>query len=221
MTVSAAGKDSGDPFWTRVRTALNALRPVRQPAYGQAVIARSIGIKPKLGAIIEEELASGWARAAEKHVSLSLLVIEIDRSTEYFAAYDAAEADDGVMAVMQAIADALPREGDICLRFGRGGFVVVLPDLPVLIARTSASKIADAVRRQSLAHKESHAGIVTVSLGLAVTNPRGAYDKKFFEAGAEALKKAQRKGLGYLQAVDLRPALDRKKKRDQRLLKAA
>lgn len=221
MTDTATPRDQVDPFWSRVRTALNAMRPVRQPAYGQAAIARSIGMKPKLGTLIEEELHAGWAKAAEKHVSLSLLVIEIDRATEYFAAYDKAATDDAVIAVMHAIADALPRGGDSCLRLGRGGFVVALPDVPALMARAAALKIADAVRRLSVANKESHAGVVTVSLGLAVTNPSGAYDRKFFEAGAEALKKAQRKGLGYLQAVDLRPALDRKRKGRDRVLKAA
>lgn len=224
MTDTATSKDQVDPFWARVRSALGALRPMRQerqPAYGQAAIARTIGMKPKLGTLIEDQLQAGWAAAAARNVSLSMLVIEIDRATEYFTAYDQPETDDGVMTVMQTIADCLPREGDLCLRLGRGGFVVVLPDLPALMARALAGKIVDAVRRQSLSHRESHAGIVTVSLGLAVTNPRNGYDKKFFEAGAEALKKAQRKGIGYIQAVDLRPALDRKKKRSQRVLNAA
>jgi diguanylate cyclase (GGDEF)-like protein len=211
MTVSA----TAEPFWTRVRAALGALSPVRSergPAYGQAAIARSIGIKPKLGQLIEDELVHGWANAAGRHVSLGLLVIEIDRSTDYFGAYGKQSTDDCVLAVMQAITDVLPRSGDTCLRLGRAGFVVVLPDLPGLMARATAHKITEAVRRLSLAHKESHAGIVTVSLGLAVTNPRGSYDKKFFEAGAEALKKAQRKGIGRLEAVDLRPAQQRKRK---------
>ena len=221
MTLTATTKEQADPFWARVRTALGALRPVRQPAYGQAAIARSIGMKPKLGTLIEDEMLHGWTAAASRNVSLSLLVIEIDRSTDYFSAYDKTETDDGVLTVMQTVVDCLPRGGDSCLRMGRGGFVVVLPDLPVLMARAAAVKIVDAVRRQALSHKESHAGVVTVSMGLAVTNPRGAYDRKFFEAGAEALKKAQRKGLGYVQVVDLRPALDRKKKRSQRVLIAA
>lgn len=211
MTVSA----TAEPFWTRVRAALGALSPARAkraPAYGQAAIARSIGIKPKLGQLIEDELSLGWANAAGRHVSLGLLVIEIDRSTDYFAAYGKQSMDDCVLAVMQAITDVLPRSGDTCLRLGRAGFVVVLPDLPGLMARATANKIAEAVRGLTLAHKESHAGIVTVSLGLAVTNPRGTYDRKFFEAGAEALKKAQRRGIGRIEAVDLRPAQQRKRK---------
>lgn len=216
MTDAATVKETNGAFWTRVRSALGALRPVRDqqrsPAYGQAAIARSIGIKPKLGARIEEELVHGWHNAAARKVSLSLLVIEIDRMTDYFNAYGKAATDDCVLATMRAVTDALPRSGDTCLRLGRATFVIVLPDLPVLMARASAAKIAEAIRKLSLAHKESHAGIVTVSMGLAVTNPHGSYDKKFFEAAAEALKKAQRKGLSRIEAVDLRPAQERKRK---------
>ena len=215
MTDSVIIKETVEPFWARVRVALGALRPVqkeRVPAYGQAAIARSIGIKPKLGARIEEELAAGWNHSAARRVSLSLLVIEIDRMADYFTAYGKAETDDCVLAVMRAVTEALPRGGDMCLRLGRATFVIVLPDLPVLMARACAAKITEAVRQMNLPHKESHAGMVTVSMGLAVGNPQGGYDKRFFETAAEALKKAQRKGLGRIEAVDLRPAQERKRK---------
>ena len=215
MTDTAITKDQAEPFWTRVRAALGALRPVRQeraPAYGKAAIARSMGMKPRLGARIEEELSHGWSQSAAQRVSMSLVVIEIDRFADYFAAYGRAEADQCLQSVMEAITNALPRAGDTCLKLGAAGFVVVLPDLPALMARAIAAKIAEAVRDLAMPHKESHAGIVTLSMGLAVTNPHGGYDRKFFEAAAEALKKAQRRGMGRLEGVDLRPALERKKK---------
>ncbi len=215
MTDTAISKEQAEPFWTRVRAALGAMRPERQeraPAYGQAAIARSMGIKPKLGARIEEELHNGWTHSAARRVSMSLMVIEIDRFADYFSAYGRGEADQCLLAVMQAITDALPRQGDICLRLGAASFVIVLPDLPALMARATAAKIAEAVRTLAMPHKESHAGIVTLSMGLAVTNPHGGYDRKFFEASAEALKKAQRRGMGRMEGVDLRPALERKKK---------
>ena len=212
MTDTMIDKEQAEPFWTRVRMALNALRPERGPAYGQAAIARSIGMKPKLGVRIEEELARGWSQAAARRVSMSLLVIEIDRFAEYFAGYGRGDADECLLAVMQVINGLLPRQGDTCLRLGPATFVLVLPDLPALMARATAVKIAEAVRDLAMPHKESHAGIVTLSMGLAVTNPRGGYDRKFFEAGAEALKKARRKGLGRMEGVDLRPALERRRK---------
>src|SRR5215217_5427843 len=215
MTETATAKDHSEPFWTRVRAALGVMRPVRQeraPAYGQAAMARTIGMKPKLGARIDDELSQGWSHAAARRVSMSLLVIEIDRFADYFTGYGRSQTDECLMAVMQSITDALPREGDTCLRLGRATFVMVLPDLPALMARATAAKIAETIRALALPHKESHAGIVTVSMGLAVTNPQGNYDKKFFEAAAEALKKAQRKGMGRMEGVDLRPALERRRK---------
>ena len=209
MTDTAIGKEPAEPFWTRVRAALGAMRPVRQeraPAYGQAAIARSMGIRPKLGARIEEELHHGWSQSAARRVSMSLVVIEIDRFADYFAAYGRDEADQCLLTVMRAITEALPREGDSCLLLCAASFVIVL------LARAIATKIAEAVRQLALPHKESHAGIVTLSMGLAVTNPHGNYDRKFFEAAAEALKKAQRRGMGRMEGVDLRPALERKRK---------
>lgn len=214
MTDTTISTSTDLQFWTRVRTALGAIGQKRDrvPAYGQAAIARSIGMKPKLGARLEEELVNGWNRAAAQKVSMSLLVIEIDRFREYFTAYGKPATDAATLKVMQAIADALPRDGDICLRLGRATFVIVLPDLPALMARSSAKTIADSIRKAGLPHKESHAGSITLSMGLAVGNPRGNYDKKFFEAAAEALKKAQRKGINRIESVDLRPAQDKKRK---------
>ena len=215
MTDIATIKSDADPFWARVRIALTGLRPEqveRPPAYGQAAIARSIGMKPKLGARLEEELVAAWQHSAERRVSLSLLVIELDRFKDYFIAYGKGGADACLMAAMQAIAEALPRDGDSVLRLGRSAFVVVLPDFPALLARATANKIALAVREMGLAHKESHAGVVTVGIGLAVSNPHGAYDRKFFEAAAEAQKKAQRRGLNRTEYVDLRSAEERKRK---------
>lgn len=214
MNDTVIGKQFDDLFWGRVRAALMALRPKRLgdgPTYGNAAIARSIGMRPKLGARIEEALRQGWDDAANRNVSLSLLVIEIDCAREYFAAYGKGATDECLHEVMRAITNALPREGDMCLRLGQAGFVAVLPDLPALLARRTAEQLTNEVRKLGLAHRESHVGLVTVSTGLAVTNPHGSYDRKFFEAGAAAVRKAQRKGLARLEVVDLRPAQERRR----------
>lgn len=207
MTDIATINAGNDPFWTRVRIALTGIRPERR-----AVIARAVGMKPRLGARLEEELAAAWMHSCERNVSMSLLVVELDRAREYFGSYSKDEADDCLMATMEAIRDTLPRDGDSVLRLGQASFVVVLGDFPALMARATAQKIASAIRDLGLAHKESHAGIVTASVGLAVGNPQGNFDRRFFETAAEALKKAQRRGLNRIEAVDLRPAQGRRRK---------
>jgi diguanylate cyclase (GGDEF)-like protein len=217
MSDTAIAKDNGEPFWMRVRMALGAMRPVRQqrervPAYGQAAIARTLGMRQRLGAMIEEELALAWSRSAQRKVSLSLLVIEIDRMKEYFSVYGKPATDDATNVVLSAVRQALPRPEDKCLRLGRSSFVVVMPDYPALMARAAAQKISLAIRDEAIAHKESHAGIVTASIGIAVTNPQGEFDRKFFEAAAEALARGQRRGLNRIETVDLRPAQEQKRK---------
>ena len=216
MTDTMIDKDLIEPFWLRVRHALDALRPAPRadgPGGDLPAMARAIGKRPKPGLRIEQEMANGWTRAAGQHVSLSLLVIEIDAMQDYLATYGKPAADDCAASVMQAVTDMLPRDSDVCLRWGAATFVLVLPDLPVLMARASATKMHDAVRRLGLEHKESHAGTVTVSMGLAVSNPRGNYDRKLFRAALEALKKAQRKGLARIETIDLRPAQESKRKK--------
>jgi diguanylate cyclase (GGDEF)-like protein len=215
MTDLATVKDQTEPFWNRVRQAVLGSRPLHQEkpmGYGQAAMARSLGLRPKLGNEIDQGMIAGWNAARERHVSLSLVVIEVDRFADYFAAYGKDQSDNLMNDLQAAINECLPRPSDVSLRMGRSGFVLVFPDLPALMARATAAKINDTVKRLALAHKESHAGVVTLSMGVAVTNPQGPYDKKFFEAGAETLKRAQRKGIGRIEGVDLRSEQDRKRK---------
>ncbi|MCS6762441.1 MAG: hypothetical protein MO846_11165 [Candidatus Devosia symbiotica] len=114
---------------------------------------------------------------------------------------------------MQAVATNLPCERDVCLRDG-------VVDLGGVGACHQYEQIGqhDNERTASpahlgLPHKESHAGAVTVSIGLAINNPRGPYDKRFFHIALHALKKAQRKGLGGVETIDLRPAQERRRKK--------
>src|SRR3982751_2418742 len=105
MTDAHFSQAAAEPFWSRVRLALTAKRPASAPvpAYGKAAIARSLGMKPKLGTALEEQLSEAWQASAAKKVSLSLLVIEIDRYTEYFTAYGRAVADDMAAGVFDII----------------------------------------------------------------------------------------------------------------------
>ncbi|MEO5806026.1 GGDEF domain-containing protein [Devosia sp.] len=215
MTDANLMQAGNGPFWARIRGALGAKRPQGQPAqpvpaYGKAAIARSLGMKPRLGAPLEEHLLEAWQASAARHVSLSLLVIEIDRFTEYFSAYGRATAEDVAASLFETVGATLPRQGDTCFRLGRHQFVVALPDYPVLMARVAAQKIASAIYEDAIIHKESHAGVVTVSIGIAVSNPAGGLDRRFFEAANGALSKAQWRGLNRIEAVDLRKAKTRK-----------
>ena len=207
--VSMSGKDG---FWARVRAALGR-RDGDEPAYGQAAIARARGGRTQSGTRMQDLLRQGWAVAAQRNVSLCVMTPEIDRFAPYHAAHGAAAVEETMSALTSISAGLLPRPGDGCLRMGANGFMLVLPDMPLLMARDLAGRIAGAVRGAGLANRESHAGQVTLSIGLAVVNPQGKPDRKVTEAAMQALRKAQRRGLARLEIADLRAAGDSQKAR--------
>ena len=145
-----------ETFWSRVRSALGAGRTQqaaeRAPGYGQAALARSLGMKPRLGSRLEEELSEAWQVSGAAKVSLSLLVVEIDRYSDYFNAYGRSLAEECVATVFQTISETLPRAQDHCFKLGRNQFVVVLSDYPVLLANAGAEHLVLVTKtRQRLA----------------------------------------------------------------------
>ncbi|KKB08549.1 hypothetical protein VE25_18170 [Devosia geojensis] len=207
-------KDENDALWARIRAALEAMRPrggrEREPAYGRAAIARALGVRAPLGGRIEEALARAWSHCAERKVTLSLLVIGADRFKDLHLVYDKDGIDHQMRRVEKALRKRLAQANADCLRHGRGEFVLLLPDCPILLARNLAEKLLRDVQGLGIAHKESHAGVLTAGAGLAAINPAGAPDRRFFEAAASALAKAQRRGLGRIEMVDLRAHQQRK-----------
>lgn len=214
MTDAHLVQASSDPFWARVRQALTGSRPPAgpgewKPAYRHAAIARSLGMRPRLSEELETQLSEAWSISASMNVSLSLLVLQIDRHTDYFNAYGPDATEDMLAAVYETIAAKLPGPGNVCYRLGRTQFVVVVPNYPVLMARVAAQTIGAAVISSGIAHKASHAGVVTTSVGIAVVNPQGGLDRKFLETAVGALGKAQRRGLNRIETIDLRKTRQR------------
>lgn len=194
-------------FWTRVRTALT--RRADEPAYGRAAIATRPGARKRVANLVEDELRDCWASAATRNVSLCVLMVEMDRYPEYFTIYGQDAADECIGQLDEIVGRLRPRETVRCLRVGRAGFALILPDMPVLMARQIVARIGAAVKSEGLINKESHTGLVTVSAGLAVINPRGKLERKVLDMANQALRKAQRRGLGQLDVIDLRTISDR------------
>jgi diguanylate cyclase (GGDEF)-like protein len=201
-----------DGFWARIRAALGRNADAQVPAYGQAAIARNPNKKSRQLQQIDEALRRAWSHAAERNVSLCVLTLEMDGHAGYFAAYGRDAVEDNMEVVERAVAELLPTEMCQCLRSGAAGLVLVLPDMPAIMARELASRIATAIRRAGLPNRESHAGLVTFSMGIAAVNPGEKLDKTVLAAAAQAVGKAQRRGLGRIEIVDLRGQTDKRRK---------
>lgn len=200
--------DRKDKFWNRVRSLLTKGAAGR--GAGGAAMLRGFDRRQGSGRPIEEELQGAWMLAAERRVSLCVMALEIDCFSDYLTAYGRDAADDCLEALDQAISPLLKRDTDRCLRVAQSGFVLVLPDMPLLLGRDLANRITLAVRRAGLVNKESHAGTVTLGAGMAVVNPQPPYDRGVLETARLALRRAQRRGLSRLDIADLRNVEDRK-----------
>lgn len=194
--MSLADTSETDGLWSRIRAALTG-RSAAEPAP-----AAPQKVRPSQ--LIDEALSAAWKYSAQRRVSMCVMALDIDCFAGYAAAYGREAVDDCLSTLEAAIGKLLPRDVDRCLRAGNGGFLLVLPDMPVLVARDLAGRIALAVRREGLINKESHSGQVSLSIGLAVANPRGNPGRELVRSANEALKKAQRRGLARLEVVDLR-----------------
>ncbi|KKB09029.1 diguanylate cyclase domain-containing protein [Devosia chinhatensis] len=204
--VTVSGNDG---FWARVRALLGRGEAV--PAYGVSAVD-SPEKKSRPAQRIEDDLRRGWTEAGQRKVSLCVLAMDMDRHAEYFAAYGRDAVELTLDRLHETIAPLLPRDTLRCLRQGRAGFVLVLPDMPVLMARELAGKIAKAIRQKNLPNKESHSGQVTMSMGLAVINPQGNFDRSVLHNANQAVKRAQHRGLARLEVVDLRAKSDKRRK---------
>ena len=191
-----------DGLWQRVRTLLG--RHAERRAAAGAAARGTAGRRAPPARPIEEELQRAWMLAAERNVSLCVMVLEIDCFAEYLAAYGRDAAEDCLESLERVVVSLLKREEDACLRLGQSGLVLILPDMPRLMGRDLAVRISQAVRREGLVNKESHAGAVTMGMGLAVINPEPPFDRNVLDAAKAALRKAQRRGLGRLEITDMR-----------------
>lgn len=210
MSIEAASGRDG--FWARVRAALGGRSVDAEPAYGRPAIAKPHVGRIRPAQLVDEELRRGWAQASHANVSLCVMALEMDLYADYFAAYGRETLDEALATLLDTIRSVIARPGDACVRSGRSGFVLVLPDMPVTMARDLAGRIAAAIRRCDLPNRQSHAGQVTLSVGLVAINPHGAYDRAVLGQAAQAVKKAQRRGIGRLEVLDLRGKPDKRKK---------
>ncbi|MBD8065349.1 GGDEF domain-containing protein [Devosia sp. PTR5] len=200
--MDAHGSAAGDSFWGRVRVALTGrATPAEPPRVQPRTEVRRPG---KSATLVSENLRKAWHICAGRNVSLCLMALEVDGYGAYHAAYGADAADETMDRLEAVVRSMIKGEARTCVRVGPGNLMLVLPDMPLALGRDLAGKIAKAVRREGLPNRESHAGHVSFSIGLAVTNPVGQPTPSVSEAAVEALQKAQRRGLGRLEIVDLR-----------------
>jgi diguanylate cyclase (GGDEF)-like protein len=211
MSSSRPGKrESAESIWIRVRAMLDGLAGT--PAGSELAFDDDAQSAPepvpdarlRLDPRLEHVFAEGWERCAAFQVSLTVVAFGIDRFEDLHAAIGPDKVDRYLDHIEKTINATLPRDVGLCAPNGRGGFALVLPDHPLLMARSTTKTVVAAVRTLGLTNRASHAGMVTLGAGIACTNPAGAVDRAVIEAAAAALASAHRQGLGRTEIADMR-----------------
>jgi len=154
---------------------------------------------------LDQTLVREWRRCARNSLSLSLVLCDLDYFKRYNDALGHLEGDECLRKVAVALQTMVRRPGDLVARFGGEEFAIILPETDIDGADRIARQTVDAIASLRLPHPDSPHGLVSVSVGAAVTipNPRLA-PTRLFAAADEALydcKHAGRNGYRVTQLV--------------------
>ena len=146
----------------------------------------------------QEFLRGEWRRALREASSLSVLMIDIDRFSEYNDELGHQTGDECLLKLGRKIKEIVRRPGDLVARYGGEEFAVVMSRTDEQGAFRVAHWVRAGVEGLGIEHPESDVSpCVTVSVGIATSTP--AIDSRWEELelvreATAALAQAKRSG---------------------------
>jgi diguanylate cyclase (GGDEF)-like protein len=151
----------------------------------------------------EEDYARLWQHAARDRCSLAVLLIDVDHFKAYNDRYGHQAGDRALRRVAQVVHRFARRPLDIAARYGGEEFLVALHELGADPVRAIAEELREGIQALGIEHDESPAGVVTVSIGVAIVSPRpGRTPEDAVQLADEALYSAKRAGRNVIHLVD-------------------
>lgn len=119
----------------------------------------------------DADLRLQWRRVAEFRHPLALLMIDVDHFKLFNDAHGHLQGDDCLRMVGRVLTLAAKGESGLAARYGGEEFVVLLPNVTGKRASEIAERIRVAVEELDIRHSTAQSGRVTVSIGVASTEP--------------------------------------------------
>ncbi len=116
---------------------------------------------------------------------VGVLFVDIDRFGDYNHLYGDSAGDRCLSAVSRTMVTFL-RTGDQIFRKGGEEFVVLLPGADAAATRAAGERIRSAVAARRIVHAANEGGVVTITAGVAVTDP-DEHPAAAVERGARAV----------------------------------
>jgi diguanylate cyclase (GGDEF)-like protein len=119
----------------------------------------------------DERLRLEWRRATREGTSLAIALLDVDQFRMYYDTYGQARGDNVLRQVAQAIAGTNLRPGDFVARYGAEEFAIVMPDSDEDGALALCDRVRLTIAESAVRHEHSMHGVITVSIGVAATQP--------------------------------------------------
>ncbi|HET9317175.1 MAG TPA: two-component regulator propeller domain-containing protein [Vicinamibacteria bacterium] len=119
----------------------------------------------------EEALEEEWRRALRLRMPLTLALVDVDWFKAFNDRLGHPAGDACLRSVAAAVASVSQRAGDLVARYGGEEFALLLPGIELEGARAVAESVRQRVERLAIAHPDSKAAVVTVSVGVASCSP--------------------------------------------------
>ncbi len=134
------------------------------------------------------------AQHRRKLSPLAVLLIDIDYFKKYNDTFGHLAGDDALRKVANALTHSISRPADAVARYGGEEFVVLLADTDINGAVTVAKKMLHNVLELDIAHPQTPATKLSISIGIAVADEAKGYDSNIIELADQQLYLSKQRG---------------------------
>lgn len=145
-------------------------------------------------------------RHSRRSQPLALLLIDVDFFKQYNDRYGHLEGDRALQRIAAILKRTAQRVADLAVRFGGEEFILLLPMTEPAGAELIARSVLTAIEGECIPHEWSHAGCLTVSIGIAcwpAVVP--LHREELLSAADQALYRAKHDGRNTLKLAHCSP----------------
>ena len=142
---------------------------------------------------MEETLERELLRTSRKHLSLGIIMLDVDEFKHFNDTYGHAAGDE-ILRELGSLLLRQVRGEDIACRYGGDEFIIVLPDASRIVTSRRAELICKDAKQSHFQFEGQALEAVTLSLGVAIFPEHGSTSAAILKAVDGALYRAKHEG---------------------------